>query len=382
MRIGIDIRPLLEKETGGISTYTEKLLSHLFRIDNQNEYLLFYNSFRKKLPPSLKEKFSYPRVSLKPFSFPNKIFNTSLTFFRNPKIDQLIGGVDLFFIPNLIFLALSAKVKKVITIHDLSFLLYPQFYSLKGRLWHRVLNPQKLIQQFDQVIAVSENTRQDIINLFHLAPDKVKTIYSGIDLSDYQNYNSTLLEQIQKKYELPEKFILSLFALEPRKNIEAIVSAFELFKKRYPSPYHLVIAGANRGKTSKLHGLIQKSECQKDIHTLGYVLPEEKPLLFKLASVFVYPSFYEGFGFPPLEAMAASRPVIASHSSSLSEICETAAFLVDPYNIEELVAAFKQVLFNEQLSKNLIKKGLQQTQKFPWAMTAQNTLNLFESLVS
>lgn len=382
MRIGIDIRSLLEQEAGGVSAYTEKILTNLFRIDTQNEYLLFYNSFQKNLPSKNKEELSAPNVTLKPFSFPNKIFNISLNFFKYPKIDKLIGGVDLFFVPNLIFIALSSQVKKVITLHDLSFLLYPHFYSSKGRLWHRAISPKKLVKEFDKIIAVSENTRQDTINFFQLDPEKVVTIHSGIDQETDQDSSPTFKDKVRLRYRLPEKFILSLCALEPRKNVETIVSAFELFKEHYPNPYRLVIAGASRDRSKELRSLLKKSKFQNDIHFLGYISNEEKPLLYQMADLFVYPSFYEGFGFPPLEAMAASLPVIASYSSSLSEVCEDAAILVNPYDIEELTESFQQVLFNPELSGNLIKKGLNQVKKFSWQKTAKETLNLFNSLVN
>ncbi|PIS43045.1 MAG: hypothetical protein COT24_00325 [Candidatus Kerfeldbacteria bacterium CG08_land_8_20_14_0_20_40_16] len=381
MRIGVDIRSLLDQETGGVATYTEQLLINLAKIDTVNDYFLFYNVFQKEIDSVFKKKFSAPNFSIKSFHFPNKIFNSSLNYLCFPKIDRLIGGVDLFFIPNLIFLALSRKIKKVITLHDLSFLLYPQFYSVKGRWWHKAVNPKKIIQDFDQVIAVSESTRNDIINLLEAPPEKVKIIYSGINPENYQSLDLITQAKVKKKYQLPEKFILSLSAIEPRKNIDSLISSFKLFKQRSDSGYHLVIVGGYREKINGFRFLINNSQFKEQVHFIGYVSNQEKPYFYNLASLFVYPSFYEGFGFPPLEAMAASTPVIASYSSSLSEICEEAAILIDPHNIEELTEAIYQVLSNSEFSKRLVAKGLKQVQKYSWRETAQATLDLFESLV-
>jgi len=279
-------------------------------------------------------------------------------------------------------LAFSDNPKKVITLHDLSFLLYPKFYSVKGRWWHKAINPKKIIPNFDQIIAVSESTRKDIINLLAVPPEKVSAIYSGINAAGYQNLDSAVRDKVKEKYHLPERFILSLSAIEPRKNIDSLILAFELFKKRSGSDYHLVIAGGHRKKPKISQALINRSQFKNQIHLVGYVANEEKPYFYNLASLFIYPSFYEGFGFPPLEAMAASTPVIASYSSALSEVCEEAAILIDPHNIEELTEAINQVVFSSELSQRLIEKGLKQIQKFPWERTARETLKLFKNLVS
>lgn len=381
MRIGVDIRSLLDAKGGGVATYTEKLLTNLAEVDTQNEYLLFYNIFQKNNESRLKEKFYAPNFEIRSFNFPNKLFNASLNYIHYPQLDKLLKGTDLFFVPNLTFLALSASTKKVITLHDLSFLLYPKFYSVKGRWWHQTINPQKIVKKFDKIIAVSESTKNDVINLLNIDPNKISAIYSGIDAKEYQLSNAEKEKEIVKKYQLPDEFILSLSAIEPRKNIDSLVSAFKLFQKHNPNSHHLVIVGGLREKAKDFRSLYQDSEFKDRIHFIGYVPNEEKPYLYRLADLFVYPSFYEGFGFPPLEAMASSTPVIASCSSSLSEVCDDAVVLIDPYNIKELAVAIDQVITNDELSHNLVEKGLKQVQKFPWQKTAQNTLNLFKSLV-
>ncbi|MFA6525773.1 MAG: glycosyltransferase family 1 protein [Patescibacteria group bacterium] len=377
MKIGIDVRSLLEREAGGISVYAEKIIEHLIRIDAHNEYLLFSNSY-KNSQALINNKFSKSNAELKFFSYPNKILNASFRFLNQPKIDKMLGGVDLFFEPNIIFMALSQIPKKVITLHDLSFLLYPNLYSAKGRFWHQVINVRKVVGQFDKIIAVSDHTRNDIIELLNVPPDKVQRIYPGIDHEFYRNVGEEGKNNIIRKYHLPEKYVLSLAALEPRKNIEMVIEAFAEFAKK--SDCQLVLAGASQGSELQIDRLILKYGISDKVHILGYIPNEDKPALYQLAKCFVYPSFYEGFGFPPLEAMSSGTPVIASYSSSLSEICGNSALLIDPHNIGELTEAFRQVLNDNRFSDKLAQRGKVQAEKFTWEKSARETLDLFQNL--
>lgn len=379
MKIGIDVRPLLESRAGGISVYTEKIITSLLRIDTQNEYLLFSNSY-KNTDSDIENKFTENNVELKSFSYPNKFLNANFRFLNKPKIDKMLGGIDIFFAPNINFLALSPKLKKVITLHDLSFLLFPKFYSAKGRFWHKAVNVKKLVEQFDKIIAVSEHTRNDVLGLLNVNDDKVVKIYPGVDSQFYSSVNEETKSNTRNKYSLPKNFILSLAALEPRKNIETVIEAFGKFNNN--SDTHLVLVGAAQESKRPIEKLISEKGMNKFVHVLGYIPAEDKPSLYQLASCFVYPSFYEGFGFPPLEAMSSGTPVIASYSSSLAEICESSALLIDPHNINDLVEAFGQVLNNKEFSEKLSEMGRNQASKFTWEKSATETLNLFQSLVS
>jgi glycosyltransferase involved in cell wall biosynthesis len=379
MKIGIDVRPLLESKAGGISVYTEKIIKNILQIDTQNEYLLFSNSY-KGSTENIENKFEGSNSKLHPFNYPNKFLNASFRFLDKPKIDKMIGGVDIFFAPNINFLALSSNLKKVITLHDLSFLLYPKFYSTKGRFWHKAVNVKKLVGQFDKIIAVSEHTRNDVMEILNVNGDKVERIYPGVDSQFYNSISEEKKSSIHDKYNLPQNYILSLAALEPRKNIEMVIDAFEKFK--YNSDIHLVLVGAEQGSEQQIKRMVLDKKLEKRVHILGYIPTEDKPTLYQLAKCFVYPSFYEGFGFPPLEAMSCGTPVIASYSSSLSEICESSAILIDPHNIEELVEAFGQVLNSTEYAEELSQMGRRQATKFSWENSAKETLKLFQSLVS
>lgn len=380
MRICVDIRSLIEKSPSGVTEYTTSLLTHLLKIDKENQYLLFYNAFHA-VPDRLLKMFKCSNVEMKAFHWPNKIFNSSLVFLRWPEIDRLIGGVDLFFMPNLNFLSLSEKCKKVITSHDLSFERYPKFYSLKGRWWHKMVNARKIFNEADKIIAVSENTKKDLMEIYQIPDEKIKVIYSGVNHDFFQKIDSRQLDGVKQKYNLTKPFIFTLGNLEPRKNFESLILAFNNLRRKYRIDYQLVIAGTQAWlENKKIYQLAKELDFHDDIKFLGYVSNEEKPCLYQAGDIFVYPSFYEGFGFPPLEAMACGVPVICSFASSLPEILQDAALLVNPYNINEITEAIYQVLTDEELKRNLVENGASHVKQFFWTKAARETLRLFNLL--
>ena len=397
MRIGIDIRTLMDAQYSGVSEYTLNLVKEILKLDKKNEYKLFYNS-GKDMSGCIPD-FTASNAEIISARYPNKIFNFLMQKILHwPKIDRLLGvdpasnlrssGVNLFFMPNIGFASLSSGCKKIITVHDLSFLRYKEFFSLKQRIWHRIINAKKFLNKADIIVAVSENTKKDIVELCDVNPEQVKVIYSGIGDQyskikniDMQNFAFQDLALIKKKYNLPDKYILYLGTLEPRKNVEGIIRAFnELrMKNKELAEIKLVIAGGNGWKSKNIFNVWEKSKYKDDIKFLGYVNSNDKAYLYNLASVFVYPSFYEGFGFPPLEAMACGTPVITSFTSSIPEVVGEAAIMVDPYNITGIANAMEQVLTNQELQNDLIKKGLEQARRFSWEKTAKEYLEVFGS---
>ncbi|MFH1232239.1 MAG: glycosyltransferase family 1 protein, partial [Patescibacteria group bacterium] len=294
--------------------------------------------------------------------------------------------------------------KSLITVHDLSFLRNPEFFSLRKNFWHNMINVSKLLKKFKQIIAISENTKRDIIELCGISPDKIKVIYSGVGEEYKQITNLNLIElkdtecsighsvskaieakrlnEVKQKYNLPDNFILYLGTIEPRKNIEGIIKAYNQLRidNSELEDVKLIIVGGKGWKSKNIYKEWDLSEYKDDIKFLDYISSENKVYLYNLASVFLYPSFYEGFGFPPLEAMACGTPVIASYSSSLPEVIGDAGLLVDPYNITEIANALKQILLNKDLSDKLIKKGLEQAKQFSWIKTAREYLEVFSRL--
>ncbi|MBU1177685.1 glycosyltransferase family 4 protein [Patescibacteria group bacterium] len=375
MIIGVDIRPLSGGRHSGVEEYTLNLLRHLFALDQKNKYKLFYNSFGQ--PDEVLELFrSYHNVEICQFRYPNKFFNFSCKFLSWPRIDQLVKPVDLFFMPNMLFSAFSAECRQVVTFHDLSYLFFPQFYSTKRRWWHRAVDPRHLAERAEKIIAVSNSTKIDLIDYFGVADDKVTVVHSGVDLTT----TSEDLTAVKRRYNLPAEFILHLGVIEPRKNVIGLVAAFEKIKARTNIPHKLVLAGSPGWLYRKIYARVKKSPVANDIMLLGFIDHRHKSALYKLADLFVFPSFYEGFGFPTLEAMKYETPVVTSPISSLPEICGTAALYADPYDVNELAEVIQQGLQDKTLRKKLVTEGLKQVEKFNWEKSARETLAVFESL--
>jgi glycosyltransferase involved in cell wall biosynthesis len=415
MNIGIDIRCLQDKQLTGVGEYALNLLRQLFLIDKNNRYYLFANSSKKITLPD----FNFPNVKICRFKYPNKLLNLSLWLIKRPRLDLLIQKkfktppINLFFFPNLNFF--STKCPYIITCHDLSFELFPEFFSFKQRLWHRFINPLKTFSEATALICVSRNTLTDLNSKIQ-APkspprvDSTKNIVTRVEAGkQYPNYNSKIsnfknsrhsryshiridiypgindefrkldsydktLEKTRAKYGLPRNFILFLGTLEPRKNIATLIDAFEQFKITDRQDFHLVIAGKRGYNSKKLFEKIKRSKFFNNIKIIDYVEPADKVYLYNLSKLFVFPSYYEGFGFPPLEALACGTPTIISHTSSLSEVCGKAAISVDPYNINDLTEAIKI-----SLSLNRPPQ-FNDRENFSWEKTARETLSVFQKL--
>jgi len=383
MKIGIDIRTLMDKHYSGVSEYTYSLVREIFKHDKKNNYKLFYNSGRdisKAIP-----EFNYPNVEIVNLRYPNKIFNYIMQkTLRYPKIDQVLG-VDLFFMPHINFISLSDNCKKLITVHDLSFLRYREFFSFRKNFWHQFVNVKELLNKFDTIIAVSENTKRDIVELTNIDESKIKVIYSGIK-SGFRplSREDERLARAKKKYNLPDKFILYLGNVEPRKNVSGIIKAFSGVKDslRGEDEYRelkLIIAGAKGPKSKNIFKDADNSKYKDDIIFLGYVSRDDKISLYNLAALFVYVSFYEGFGFPPLEAMACGCPTIAGATSSLYEIAQNGALTVNPHNITEITNAAVELLKNDIFKNLLISKGIAVSNKFKWEDSAKRYLDVFDN---
>ena len=393
MVIGIDIRPLMDEYYSGVSEYTRLLLTAIFTQDKKNHYKLFYNSYRDlsaRVP-----KFNFPNVTVVKFSYPNKILNYLLfKIFHRPKIDRKLGA-DVFFMPNFNFLACSKRCRRVITVHDLSFLRYPHYFSTRHNFWQRSINVKKMLRQASRIVAVSNNTKQDIQNLCRVSPKKIVTIYPGIS-SKYRPLDpgEPYLAEVKKKYQLPDKFMLFLGTIEPRKNVEGIIEAYERFRKeQHADLVHwegqaetsdetisLVIAGRPAWGQRSVYEQARKNKFAGDIIFTDYITDEDRPYLYNLAAFFIYPSFYEGFGFPPLEAAACGTPAIVSNVSSLPEIMGDAAILADPFNVSELAHAMANLAYDKKLRAELARVGRERAQQFSWEKSAREMIKVFAEL--
>jgi len=380
MKIGIDARCLQGRVHSGVEEYARTLFEELFTQDTENFYRLFVNAWdTTKLDFSWTKK--YPNVSVHTFHWPNKLLNFCFWYFGWPKVDRMLGGVDTFFLPNLNFIALSRKTKLVVTAHDLSFELFPETFSWKRRFWHLFVHFRSIVRRAHRVIAISQSTADDLRAVYRVPQKKITVIPSGVrEIFRPVSHNDISLLRIQEKYHLPYKFILSLGTIEPRKNLIALLQAFETMHASGHLElikYSLVIAGEDGWNSQEFFDRVRQSPVKEKIILTGFVADEDKPGLYSLASVFVYPSLYEGFGFPPLESLACGVPVIVSHSSALPEVVGTSALLIDPYRPEEILQSLRQILLSKELQEILRLAGPVQASKFSWAKTASLVKDCF-----
>ncbi len=363
MPIAIDLRSLME--TGGkISGVENYLLNILRQLRPSETDFAFYNSFKDVKMPKLGNDIKIKRTGI-----PNKILNLSQSIFKRPTLESMYGNFSVLWMPDLRPFAINKKTKLAVNAHDLSPLIHPEFYSLKRRLWHKLIHHSRSFARADIIFTISEYTKRDLIKFFGLPENKIKVIYPGIDHSVFRaDLDSSRKAEVKEKYILPEKYILSISTIEPRKNIAALVSAFELVND--PGVF-LVIAGRFGWLYADLVRQISKSPKKNKIKLVGYINEEDKPYIMANAEIVAYPSFYGGFGFVPLEAMACGVPVVTSARTSMPEACADAALLVDPYNIADLAAAINNLLIDSKLRQNLIEKGTERAKKYNWQECAR-----------
>lgn len=376
MKIGIDVRALASGVHSGVEEYTIGFLRALFVARGDDTFVLFANAYRGRAQ-NLAWVREYPNVRIKQFRIPNKLLNLSLWLLHYPKLDKLIGGCDIFIMPNINFCAVSRRTPLVVTMHDLSFVHWTHTFSWRRRMWHWLVAPRALARRAWRIVAVSGATRQDICTTYRLRPSKVVTIHNAHhDQFSPISRNGITLINIQQKYNLPYRFILYLGTIEPRKNLVGLVRAYCALRAHYPGEYDkvpLVIAGARGWKSRDILAEIAASDYADDIILLGFVDEDDKPALYNLATVFVYPSFFEGFGFPPLEAMACGTPVITSNNSALPEIVGNAALMIDPDRPEEITQAMHALLADTNLRKTITTRGLARATQFAsWDVAAQH----------
>jgi glycosyltransferase involved in cell wall biosynthesis len=380
-RIGVDVRCLVEGRRTGVEEYTLNLLKNIFEADPKNEYVLFLNSFRpQRADLGWAEK--YPNVTVRRFRYPNKLLNFCFWYLNWPKIDAMLGGADVVFLPNIIFASVSRKAKLLVTIHDLSFERYLETFSRKRRLWHMFINPRKICRRAQRIIAVSQSTKSDLVSLYGISEQKIAAIHSGIaDNLGILDRNAPELVGAKEKYGLPYKFILYFGTIEPRKNLVGIIRAWsQLQRTAWENndenilKYGLVIVGHQGWLAEEIYAEIDRSKFKEKIIIVDSIPDADKIYIYNLASLFIYPSFFEGFGFPPLEAMQCGVPAIVSNNSSLPEIVGQAAIMIDPDKPDEIYRAMKEVLASEELYEKLRADGLRQIKNFNWKKTAQEFL--------
>lgn len=364
MNITIDLRSLHTAQHSGVEYFMVHAIEQLLKIDPKNQYTLYYNGFKARQF----DQFHFINAHYKQTRIPNRALNLLQKFLRWPDVESLAGRTDTVLMPNLGITKISSTTKLVLVVHDLSPVLMPEMYSLKSRVWHRLVNLPKLARRADKILAVSEFTKQALVNQLQIDSNKIKVGLLGVDHERYHaNLDSKRLREVRNNYNLPVEFVLFVGTVEPRKNVSRLIEAL----KYIPSHVHLVIAGKLGWKYREIIQTINNSSEARRIHYLGYVAEEDKPYLLKLARVMVWPSLYEGFGLPVLEAMAVGTPVVSSSVTSIPEVAGDAAILVNPYNIADIGKAVEMLIDDSPLRADLIRKGLQRAARFSWEHTGE-----------
>jgi len=382
MKIAIDIRALQDKRHSGVQEYLLNLLEELLKIDKKNQYIFFSTGQKilenKDIQVLIKK---YSNVSKKHLLFSNKILTICWRFFNWPNLNKILENPDVIFAPNLNILPKNILSKTIITFHDLSFKRFPEFFSLKSRLWHKYIRPIMLAKESKSIIAVSNSTKDDIKEFYKIKDKKIFVIPLGKEENLRMTKHNKKIRIVREKYGLPDKFILYLGTLEPRKNIVGIIRAYNLLRRNNKfNEYKLVLAGSKGWLFAKIFREAKKSPYTQDIIFTGPILRNNRIYLYNLASIFLYPSFLEGFGLPPLEAMACGLPIITSNRSSLPSVVADAAIMVDPYRIGDITWAIEEILGDKNLYRELKKRGLARAEKFNWRETAKKTLDVFKEL--
>ena len=353
MNIIIDARCLSQPLTG-VGYSVSQILKQFIEHHNEHEYTLYGST----LP--------YPFRRLSKY-----YFKMALSL-ANKKADLFWGtGFRGIF---------SKRFKTVISIYDMAHIYYPDFAEAE---FYKFLS-RKLkshAQKAEMILTISDSTRRDVVNYLDIPEDKVRVTYLGVDPQYRPVGDSSVVQAIREKYGLPERYILFVGTLQPRKNVEGLLGAFRMLEDEYKVPHKLVLVGCKGWKYDGIFSRIERDGLSDKVVFPGYVDYQDLPVLYSAADLFVLPSYYEGFGLPILEAMACGTPVVTSNVSSMPEVAGDAAVLVDPKRTEDIAGGIYRVLNDPALAGTLRERGMIRAKEFTWEKCADETMQVFEEVV-
>lgn len=359
MVIGIDASRLENNNKTGTENYAQEVITRLISADKNDQYILYS---RKPLDLSL------------PKNCKNKVLKFPLFWTQvRLSLEMLFNSPDVLFIPAHTVPLIHPK-KTVTVIHGLEYEYFPEAYSVKERIKNKLGNyfSAKLAKV---VVVPSKNTKNDLTKLYKIAPEKIKVIYPGVDNFGINNDKEIVRNNTDKL----KPYLLFIGRIEYRKNLTNIIKAFEKVKKERKIPHKLILAGKDGYGAEEIKNIAKKSEFKKEIIFTGYVKDKEKNDLLKNPSLFIFPTFYEGFGFPVLEAMSSGVPVVTSDQGSLPEVAGNAAVLVNPHSIDEIADSIYKIITDNSLARGLVEKGYQNVARFNWDKCAKYILDIFQS---
>ena len=364
MRIGVMLRNVGEK--GGVGLYTRNILKNLLKIDKDNQYVLFYQGKKRKTSFS-----GYSNVEEQWINVPYKMLWDQIFI----PFSALKSRIDLLFSPKWT-VPLVLPCKTVTVVPEVGYYLHPEFYGLKDILYLKFIIPLYL-RKATRIIAVSHTSKKDIIKFTGVDKSKIVAVHVATDIFTGP-LNSSFIEKVKTKYALPSRFILHVGIIYPEKNVERLIQAFVKIAEKFP--HKLVLVGGFRWKYTEIFNLIEKFNLKDKVIMTNWIPRSELPVFYKLADLFAFPSLYEGFGVPVLEAMACGCPVVTSSTGATPEVVGDAALVVNPRSVDEIYKATVRVLEDEKLKKELVSKGYARAKKFSWEKSARETLSVFKEL--
>lgn len=372
MKIAIDSRSITMHAGSGIGTYTKNLVSNLIHNNESDEFNLIWtgNMQDDYLSDNTNIYITSPKFS---------------GFFENLFIPSLIEkkNLDLFHIPqNGIGFPFDCEVKTVVTIHDLIPYTMPETVG-KGYLTKFLNDMPKIISNSIGILTVSEHSKKDIIKFFPQFPkDKIYVTPLAANESFKPLNKNKCKEYIQKRYNFNDNFIFYVGGFSSRKNVEGLIQSFGNIKNDLSKKHLLLLGGVIHDEGLNLKNIVSSLGLESSVLFLDFVPDNILPILYNGCECFVYPSLYEGFGLPPLEAMSCKTPVITSNLTSIPEVCSDSAILINPFDLEELSYSLRKLLNNNDLKEELIEKGYKKSLQFSWRQTAKNTYDTYNHIIS
>lgn len=367
MRIGLDARKLHDY---GIGTYIRNLIRQLARLDHQSEYVLLCRAGDVAGLSALGPNFRAVAESAGNYSLAEQI-RVPLALARE--------RVQLFHAPHYVLPRL-VSCPSIVTIHDCIHLRFPQYLRGRFALPYARSSIAFAARRAVRVLTVSESSKRDILHFVDTDPDKIVVIYNAYDERFGEEPKEEDVVRVRERYQLHDEFVLYVGNVKPHKNLERLIEAFHLVRERGLDRLKLVLIGDDISKYAALRRAVHAHQLHKYVRFLGYVPENTLSVMYRLAGVFVFPSLYEGFGLPPLEAMASGTPVVVSNVSSLPEVTGDAAVLVDPMDPEAIADGMFRVLTDGDLRRTLRQKGLARAKEFSWETSVRRVHDIYEEV--
>lgn len=373
--IGIDYTPAYE-QGGGIGRLTRELIGALARYPGHHAYRLFVSgAHRSQLPPTPGRQFSWHPTTLTPKMLARVWHRAHLPL----PVEVFTGRVDLFHATDFTLPPTLAATKTLLTVHDLSFVRVPATASPPLKRYLDAVVPRS-VRQAHHVLADSEATKDDLIDLYAVAPDKITVLLSGVDEHFQPITDTAKRAAIRAKYGIGDKpYIFAIGTVQPRKNYARLIEA--LAEIRNLHDVSLVIAGGKGWLEDTMYHTLDRLHMRDHVRLIGFADDDDLPALYSDALCLAFPSLYEGFGLPILEAMACGTPVLTSNVSSMPEAAGNAALLVDPYDTGALTDALISLISGESLRANLVERGFAQAKCFTWDKSAAQLREVYDALL-